>query len=130
MTKIKIYVPLLLIVLLNLPVDAQQAENDFIDIDEFIEKYKNDSSLVVLDVRTNAELTGPLGKLDGIINIPVQKLEASVNELAKYKNKEIAVICRSGNRSLFATQFLIGKGFNAKNVLGGMIAFRKIENHK
>ena len=132
MKKIKIYVLpiLLLIVLSNLPINAQQVENDFMDMSEFIEKYKSDSSFVVLDVRTIAELSGPLGKIDGIINIPIQQLLPRMDELYKYKNKVIAVICRSGNRSFYATRFLIDKGFKAKNVLGGMIEFRKLENNK
>ncbi len=130
MKNLKIYAILFLAVLVNLSINAQQVSNDFINMNMFIEQYKNDTSLVVLDVRTETELSGPLGKLNRIINIPVQQLDTRFSELSNYKDKEIAVICRTGNRSGFATQFLRGKGFNAKNVLGGMIEFRRRENNK
>ncbi|NOY05092.1 MAG: rhodanese-like domain-containing protein [Chlorobi bacterium] len=82
-------------------------------------------SLVVLDVRTPAELEGELGRLSGIINIPVQVLEQRWKELEKYKDKEIYIICRSGNRSRTAAGILAKHGFNVYNVKGGMRAWRK-----
>ena len=92
---------------------------------EFKEKLKNDKEMIVLDVRTPQELVGPLGKIDKAINIPVQELEKRIYELKDYKDKEIAVICRSGNRSVLGTQILIKNGFKAKNVLGGMKEYIK-----
>lgn len=86
-----------------------------------------DSDLVILDVRTAEELTGDLGAIPGVIHIPVQELDKRANELDKYKDKEIKVICRSGNRSKQACNILSGKGFKPVNVSGGMKAFRKIE---
>ncbi|QQS36522.1 MAG: rhodanese-like domain-containing protein [Ignavibacteriales bacterium] len=95
-----------------------------ISIVQLKEKMSNDTSLVILDVRTHQELSGPLGKLDGVINIPVQELSQRINELDTYKGREIAVICRTGNRSGSATTILRKEGFNAKNVLGGMVEYR------
>jgi len=86
-----------------------------------------DSNLVLLDVRTQAELTGELGSIPGIIHIPVEELDKRANELDKYKDKEIKIICRSGNRSGKACTLLSEKGFKTVNVTGGMKAFRKIE---
>lgn len=86
-----------------------------------------DTSLIILDVRTPAELTGPIGQIPGVINIPVQILSEKVGELEKYKNNKIAVICRSGNRSRVATKILLQKGFKAINVLGGMKAYNKLK---
>jgi rhodanese-related sulfurtransferase len=81
-------------------------------------------------VRTLEELTGPLGKLDNVINIPLQELESRLSELEKYRNQEIDVICKIGKRSAAATDFLIQKGFNAVNVQGGMVEYRaKISNN-
>jgi rhodanese-related sulfurtransferase len=96
------------------------------EMTEFIDKYKSDSTLVILDVRTEKELSGSLGKLDKVINIPVQVLEERIEELSEFKGNEIAVICRTGNRSDAATEILRRKGFNAKNVLGGMVEYRKV----
>ena len=90
---------------------------------QFKEKLKNEKNMIVLDVRTPEELIGPLGKIDSAINIPIQVLEQRITELDQYKNEEIDVICRSGNRSSIATEILIKHGFKAKNVLGGMKEF-------
>ncbi len=107
-----------------LPGFAQSSDSTM-DVSELKERMKSDTSLIVLDVRTPEELVGPLGHLNGVINIPVQELEKRVGELDNYKNKEIAVICRTGNRSHYATLYLNQRGFKAKNVLGGMVEYRK-----
>ena len=110
-------------------VYPQNIEKNVISINELKERIINDSTLVILDVRTPEELTGPLGKLEKVINIPVQELENRLSELEKFRNREIAVICKIGKRSATATDFLLQNGFNAKNVLGGMIEYRaKTEN--
>ncbi|MCW8811627.1 MAG: rhodanese-like domain-containing protein, partial [Ignavibacteriaceae bacterium] len=99
-------------------------------VDQLHDKIINDSTLVILDVRTPEELTGPLGKLDDVINIPLQELESRLSELEKFRNQEIDVICKIGKRSAAATDFLLQNGFNAVNVLGGMVEYRtKIGNN-
>ena len=83
---------------------------------ELKEKLQSDSTFVLLDVRTPAELESSLGKIDGVMNIPQHELEVRLNELEAYKDYQIAVICRTGRRSGTATEMLNKKGFNAKNV--------------
>ncbi len=96
-----------------------------INVIELKKQMKENPDLIILDVRTPEELSGPLGKIDGVINIPVQELEKRVNELDKYKDKDIAVICRTGHRSVIGTEILLKHGFTkAKNVEGGMTAYR------
>jgi len=112
-----------------LPVFAQDIEKKTISIDELKGRINSDSTLVILDVRTPEELAGPLGKLDNVINIPVQELEGRISELDEFRDMEIAVICRTGRRSATATDILIKSCFNAKNVGGGMLEYRsKTEN--
>lgn len=106
---------------------AQQDKDSTMTVQELKNLMKNDSTLIILDVRTPAELVGPLSKIDNVINIPIQELENRIGELNKYKDNEIAVICRSGNRSNTGTKILRTNGFNAKNVLGGMIDYRRQE---
>lgn len=93
-------------------------------MEKFVEKKDADSNLIILDVRTPKELVGPLGKLENVKNIPVQELSGRVEELEKYRDKTIAVICRTGNRSTFATKILIDNGYDAYDVLGGMKEYR------
>jgi rhodanese-related sulfurtransferase len=115
-----------ILILTNFVVCAQTAppENN-ITVKELKTQMKENSDLIILDVRTPKELNGPLGKIDGIINIPVQELEKRVDELDKYKDKEIAVICRTGHRSSIGTKILMEHGFKkVENVKGGMTAYR------
>jgi rhodanese-related sulfurtransferase len=95
-----------------------------INMKDFKDLMAKDSSITILDVRTEPELNGPLGHIDGIINIPVQNLENRISEMNSFKNKKIYVICRSGNRSRTATQILNSHGFKSINVLGGMTQYR------
>ncbi|VAX19255.1 hypothetical protein MNBD_IGNAVI01-1706 [hydrothermal vent metagenome] len=87
-----------------------------------------DPNLIVLDVRHPEELTGEYGHIAGVVNIPVEELEERINELDKYKNNRIAVICRSGNRSKRGTVILTDHGFNAVSVIGGMKAYNKLKD--
>jgi len=124
MKKLFFY-PFLFLALFNLLACAQQDKKGTMTVKELSEEFGKDSSLVLLDVRTVEELTGPLGHVEGIINIPLQEIKERIHELDKYKDKKIAVICRSGNRSGAATGILKASGFNAVNVEGGMIEYRK-----
>ena len=106
-------------------ISFAQNSTKSITVEQLNQKIKSDTNLVILDVRTLKELTGPLGKISGVINIPIQELDKRVHELDKYKNREIAVICRTGGRSLKGTKLLDKKGFDVENVLGGMTEYRK-----
>ncbi len=103
---------------------AQTGDETNITVKQLKQELKTDSSVVILDVRTPQELSGPLGKIDGVINIPLQELEQRVDELKPYKDKTINVICRTGHRSRIAADYLLKQGFKIKNVLGGMTQYR------
>lgn len=102
--------------------DTTSARND-ITVSQLKEQMKADTNLVILDVRTKEELTGKLPKIKSAINIPLQELEKKMDELKQYKDKKIAVICRSGHRSSEAYVILKKHGYNVENVLGGMQAY-------
>jgi rhodanese-related sulfurtransferase len=85
----------------------------------------NDSTTFVLDVRTAAEYTGPLGHIAGSTLIPVQELAARIGELKSNADQDIYVICRSGNRSRTASKILISNDYKAINILGGIRAWNK-----
>ncbi len=116
--KIKFVISVLLI--LAVTACAQKPDVPSMSVEKFISEMKSDSTLIILDVRTPQELVGPLGKIESAINIPIQELSNRINELDTYKENNIAVICRSGNRSVFGTKILLENGYNATNVLGGM----------
>jgi len=123
MYRTKIFNTIIAVLLLSVLSCAQQNFKS-ITVEQLQKNIATDSTLVVLDVRTPQELKGPLGHIKGVVNIPVQNLEERINELNKYKDRPILVICRSGNRSGIATQILNKHKFKAANVLGGMGAWQ------
>ena len=129
MNRQKYFLPVLFLVLITFFAcnKAQREDNFNLTAKELITAMQSDSDLIILDVRTPPELVGKHGQIKGVINIPVQELETRINELDEYKNNNIAVICRSGNRSVNGTKILLQNGFKAKNVIGGMKAYNKLQ---
>ena len=87
-------------------------------------------SVIFVDVRTPEEFSGPLGHIDDAILIPLNTLEQDISKLDKYKNNQIVVYCRSGNRSQAATRYLRENGFEAINMLGGIKAWNSLKDKK
>lgn len=81
---------------------------------------KKDTTILLLDVRTEGEYTSETGHLKRAILIPVQELEKRVDELQPYKKKTIITYCRTQNRSTRAAEFLRKKGFNVLYMEGGI----------
>ena len=100
-----------------------KVESKDITVEVFKKEMKDNPDLIILDVRTQQELTGALPQIESAINIPVQELENRIDELTKYKDKKIVVICRTGRRSKLASEILAEKGYKVENVLGGMIKY-------
>ncbi len=82
---------------------------------------QSDTTLLLLDVRTQQEWSGSSGHLEGAILIPIQELEERLKELDPHKEKTVIAYCRSGNRSGTAARMLKEHGFKVFNMLGGMI---------
>lgn len=77
----------------------------------------NRDDVIVLDVREPAEYA--FGHIEGAVSIPLGELENHTAELDA--EKEVIVICRTGNRSDFAAKQLADKGFTrVKNAVEGM----------
>lgn len=72
----------------------------------------------LLDVREPAELQ--FENVSKAHHIPLGQLRNRLNELPR--DKEIHVICRSGQRAYYATRVLLQNGFKAKNISGGMLS--------
>ena len=98
-----------------------------IKIADVQKKINTKNNILLLDVRTATEFEGPLSHIAGAVLLPIQELEQRVDELNEHKEKEIIVICRSGNRSQTGTRILISHGFNAVNMLGGMKAWNDLQ---
>ncbi|MEP7234459.1 MAG: rhodanese-like domain-containing protein [Ignavibacteriota bacterium] len=84
---------------------------------------KQDTSAVVLDVRTPDEYASETGHLKNSRLIPVQDLESRIGELKSIKNRTIVAYCRSGHRSKQASQIRVKQGFKVVNMDGGITAW-------
>jgi adenylyltransferase/sulfurtransferase len=94
-----------------------------VTVQELKEKMDRDEDFFLLDVREMTEYL--VSNLDGE-HIPLNELDQKVADLEDKKNKEVIVMCRSGNRSGRACQYLYGKGFsNVANLKGGITAWAK-----
>jgi rhodanese-related sulfurtransferase len=60
------------------------------------------------------------------LNIPLGQLRSRLAELPR--DREILVVCRSGQRAYYATRLLLQKGFKARTVSGGMLSRTHPEN--
>jgi len=88
---------------------------------ELNEKLKNGKRPLVVDVRQPEEYRR--GHISGSKLIPLGELSSRMNELPK--DKEIVLVCASGNRSRSATKRLVSEGYNAVNMNGGMMSWAR-----
>jgi len=91
------------------------------DAAEVSEKLKNGKRPLLVDVRQPDEYKR--GHIDGAKLIPLGELGRRIKELPK--NKEIVVMCATGNRSRTATKMLVREGYHAVNMKGGMMSWTR-----
>ena len=80
------------------------------------ERLNKGESVTILDVRELDEWES--GHIPGAIHIPLGQISRALNELDP--RKEVVVVCRSGNRSGMACDFLSSMGHQVVNMPGGM----------
>lgn len=86
------------------------------------EVHQNLGDLFLLDVRRPDELIGELGHIQGSLHIVLDELPIRIRELPT--DKEIVIVCRSGQRSAHAASFLKDQGYaTVYNLQGGMMSW-------
>lgn len=79
--------------------------------------------LIIIDVREDDEVA--LGSLPGAKHIPLGQIPARLEEIPN--DRETIIVCRSGNRSSMALEFLKTHGYNnLVNLSGGMLAWEQL----
>lgn len=76
--------------------------------------------VVWVDVRSAEEFA--TGHVAGAINIPHDQMAARWGELVAYRDRPVALYCRSGRRSGLALQVLRARGFEEATNEGGLAA--------
>jgi|CXWL01.1.fsa_nt_gi rhodanese-related sulfurtransferase len=121
MKFIKANLTWVLVVVIGIIFGAQQLQAaEGVDVAQAQSMSKQGALLLdVREVDEYAEIHAPNATL-----IPLGQLGTRLNEIAAYKDKPIAVICRSGRRSANVVKLLKSAGYSqVSNVSGGMIAW-------
>ncbi|MFM9106965.1 MAG: rhodanese-like domain-containing protein [Chloroflexota bacterium] len=102
-------------------MDAGGGDDLEIPVSQYMSDWQS-APHVLLDVREQEEWDA--GHAAAARLIPLGDLDARLGELDPMR--PIAVICRSGRRSLMAAEYLKDRGFaNPVSVAGGMIAWQE-----
>ena len=84
-------------------------------------KYESNENFVLLDVRTDLEISKTKIPIDSI-HIPMNEIPDKISQLNT--NDEIIVYCKSGVRSKKVCEFLLINNFkNISNLEGGIVAW-------
>lgn len=96
-----------------------------ITVQELKKRKDANETIYLLDVREPSEYAE--SNMDAVL-IPLGRvLNAQIDEIEDWKDKEVIVHCRSGKRSLTACMVLEQLGFtNTKNLEGGIIAWQEL----
>lgn len=94
-----------------------------ITVFDLVEKRKSEEPFFLLDVRQAEELS--IADIGGTL-IPMDALADNMDQLAKHKDHDIVVMCRTGSRSAFVVDWLRNQGFErVYNLEGGIAAWSR-----
>ena len=79
----------------------------------------NSEDAVFVDIRDSKDFNA--GHIANAVNIPFSALASRMNELDKYKDKPLILVCKSGQTVNMAGKTLREKGFNVVRMSGGMM---------
>ncbi|WP_047154866.1 rhodanese-like domain-containing protein [Aneurinibacillus tyrosinisolvens] len=88
-----------------------------ISTQEVNERLKKGEKLNIVDVREDEEVAA--GRIPGAQHLPLSHLPNRVAELDK--ETDYILVCRSGNRSGRASEWLAENGYKVKSMAGGML---------
>jgi rhodanese-related sulfurtransferase len=96
----------------------------FIDVNGLKLMLQSDPNLLLIDVRTPEELSGPLSRIPQSRSVTMQEIENNPEQFPR--NKTLVLICRTGHRSLKAARILADHGYVVYTVNGGMKDWRQL----
>jgi rhodanese-related sulfurtransferase len=100
-------------------------------LEDLCRDLESNKDIILLDVRSKGEFDDTshvlhlnLGRFKKAINVDIAAIEDRLDELKKYKDKDIYVYCSHSNRSRVVSQFLTDSGFTkVTNINGGISTF-------
>ena len=110
--------------ILLFPFDGQGQQSELEGISPIRAKLMVQNGALMVDVRKKDEVAKLAYDVENIINIPLNELEANLDKIPK--DKQLVMVCRSGNRSRKAANILMENGYtNLVNMDGGMLAWQE-----
>lgn len=85
---------------------------------EAYEIMNSEKDAIILDVRTESEFLSE--HIKNAINLPLDLIEEKVESVVDDKDAIILVYCRSGNRSVTASDILVSLGYTNVSNFGGI----------
>ncbi len=102
---------------------GRRDRSGWIDPPDLVAELAGDAPPLVVDVRSLAEFTGPLGHIAEAVNIPLDTFAARVAEVTD-PARPVVLVCHTDRRSSAAAHHLLGLGLTEVEVLrGGMTAW-------
>jgi len=89
---------------------------------ELAEALQRSAPPLFLDVRTAGEFAA--GHVEGAVNLPITELAHRLPELELDPGRPVVAICLTAHRSIPAVRLLRGHGLQARQLAGGMRAWR------
>ncbi|MDP2708019.1 MAG: VTT domain-containing protein, partial [Burkholderiales bacterium] len=90
-------------------------------------RLEHGDDIAVLDVRPAKDYTGELGNIAGSLNIPIDELPKRLPELEPYRDRPLAVVCRTHRMSGKAVQLLREAGFKQALLLSdGILGWQRL----
>ncbi|OXM85908.1 rhodanese-like domain-containing protein [Paenibacillus rigui] len=87
------------------------------------DRLEQGESLIIIDVREDDEVAQ--GMIPGAKHIPLMQIPDRLSEIPQ--QEEAILVCRSGNRSGRAYDFLAAQGYSKlKNMSGGMLEWETL----
>lgn len=94
-----------------------------VNADELEEMLNGPNPPQLIDVRTQAEWE--LGHIEGAVNVPLGQLEEQQDFLPFDQGEPVVAICLTAHRSIPTVRLLQRHGYEAVQLKGGMLAWRK-----
>ena len=92
----------------------------FMSIESLSRQLDDSSAFILVDVRTESEITTAPAPWENTIHIPLLMLEERCLELTEYKDQPLMLLCPTGNRSRQGARILRLAGFDAHYLEHGM----------
>jgi rhodanese-related sulfurtransferase len=118
-------IPILLSTLLFAGCGASNAKTGHyrrVSMDEAMRMMQEESGYIILDVRTPEEFAQ--GHIPNAVNLPNEEIGTEKISLLPNKNQMILVYCRSGRRSVEASEKLARLGYSNIVEFGGILDWR------